>query len=208
MAGAWVIAGGGPSVVSSCAGVGSYEGKQSPFLLFGLPRSRTAWFSTMLSLGKRTCYHELEADCLSFDEFSKGLNGAGNSSTAAWRMLPKILARYPKARFVWLDRDSEGCAASNSVLGFPWFDEYQCDEMKRDARNIGAMSQLVVSVNTLTLATCRKVWEHLIPDESFPTAKVQNLLRMNVRLTDSEFQKVVSTQTPWILEMVRQPIAK
>lgn len=40
-----------------------------PFLITGLPRSRTAWFALLANMAPRTvCYHEPTADSESFDE--------------------------------------------------------------------------------------------------------------------------------------------
>ncbi len=172
----------------------------APFMVFGLPRSCTAWFSTLLSLGSHTCFHEAETACKSFDEFCDRVKDRGNASTAAWVLLPELLQRWPNMRFVWLQRDLESCTKSLHGLGLDHITEEELQGASLAAERAGAKNQIVVDVTSLDLSTARKVWDHLIRDETFPVIKVKNLLRMNVQLMEAEF-KIVSTQEiPWLME--------
>ncbi len=173
----------------------------APFMVFGLPRSCTAWFSTLLSLGSRVCYHEIETQCATIEEFYEKIEGNGNASTVVWKMLPELLERFPNMRYVWLRKDLEECNQSLLNLGLK-FDFYSLQTIASEAEQLGAMSQLVADVDVLHMAVARSVWEHLLPDEKFPMEKVKNLLRMNVRLTDWEFKDVSTRPVRWLMEVI------
>ena len=79
---------------------------QSPFIVFSLPRSRSAWLSRFLSYEGRKCGHDLAPECSSLDEFTQRLRGeyAGTAETGAmvgWRAL---LRRLPDARIAVVRR--------------------------------------------------------------------------------------------------------
>lgn len=68
----------------------------STFWITGLPRSRTAWFSQAMRGPYSTCFHELTADCRSFDEFrytwrSPEALYSGNSDSACGLQIARIL---------------------------------------------------------------------------------------------------------------------
>ena len=171
-----------------------------PFMVFGLPRSCTAWFSTLLSLGSRTCFHEVETTCNSFDEFFNKIEGQGNSSTVAWTLLPQLIQRWPNLRFVWLQKDPSSCEHSLQNLGVYNMSRLDLESASLAAERAGAKNQIVVDANSLDIGTAETVWRHLIPDEPFPIIKAKNLLRMNVRLLDTEFEDVSTRQIPWLME--------
>lgn len=189
------VAGGGGWIL------GAHEAiRERTFMVFGLPRSRTGWISTMLSLGDTWCHHEMETRCDSFEGFRKSVFGYGNSSTAAWRLLPHLRESFPKLRYLWVGRKLSRIAHSCASAGHPEFDLLAADRAWCEARNLGAMDQKVIDVEELTIDGCQDIWEHLIPDDAFPKLKVENLLRMNVQLTGSEFNRVTTQPIPWLME--------
>lgn len=171
-----------------------------PFFVFGLPRSRTAWLSAMLSLGSRICYHEIESECESFADFTKTIRDDGNSSTAAWRLLPQLKIRFPKMRYIWVHRKANKLSESCAKAGFPQFDQYRIEGLWHEAFALGAMNQKTVKIEEVTMQSCLDIWDHLIPNETFPYRKVQNLIRMNIQLTDVEFGRITTTPIPWLME--------
>lgn len=172
------------------------------FMVFGLPRSRTAWFSTMLSLGDRVCHHEAEVGCEDFESFRRKVFADGNSSTLAWKILPQILEAFPNLRYCWLGRNPRKIAQSCRASGHPEFTETLAEEMWSEAHSLGAVTDKFFEVENLNLDLCRNVWNHLIPDQVFPQVKVENLLRMNVQLTKPEFTQVTSKPIPWMMEAI------
>lgn len=174
----------------------------APFFIFGQPRSRTAWFSIFLNQGKVACFHELEASCDSFEEFIDALGNNGNASTALWRFLPQIREIYPDARFVWLKRESREIGRSCARAGHKWYDRDEADRILAEAKNIGALDQLVIDTEEIQHTDCIRVWNHLRNGEPVP-AQAWNLLRMNVQLTKEAFHTVTTTPVPWMLEAMR-----
>lgn len=66
-----------------------------PFVIFSLPRSRSAWLSAFLSYGGRKCGHDLAPRCASTAEFGRLLTGeyVGTAETGAvvgWRAIVKV----------------------------------------------------------------------------------------------------------------------
>ena len=79
-----------------------------PFILFGLPRSRTAWLSHFLAAAPGTVGHDTGIDCKTIDEFIGQFYGqnrlAGSCETGAmmaWRVLKH---RMPEAKMVVIQR--------------------------------------------------------------------------------------------------------
>ncbi len=194
-----------PGAILAGTGIGSilwadHCRRNGPYMIFGMPRSRTTWFSAFMNLGLRTCHHELELKFESLSGFLDGIEGKGNSSTLAWRVLPKILDRYPLMRFVWLHRDAENVSESTRQVGFPWFTDEYAENLISEAESAGAKKQLVVDVEELTIEVLEEVWTHLAPHEKFPAEKAECFLRMNIQLSEPEFQRVTTNQIPKFME--------
>jgi len=177
-----------------------YTCASQPFMVFGLPRSRTAWFSTALSMGSKLCHHEIETTCDDLPEFVGRVANTGNCSTLAWKVLPDLKHYFPSMRYAWLDADPERIAASSKALGHPMLTREMLSDFRAEAELLGALDQLVVDVEDLTFEKVGRVWSHLIVGSPFPESKIRNLLRMNVQLTDREFHRVASHPVPWLME--------
>lgn len=99
----------------------------APFIIFALPRSRTAWLSQWLAYDGRRVGHDLAIDCSNPEEFLDRLNGmAGTVETGAmvaWRL---IRARLPESKFVTIRRPVEEVYRSLTALGI----EAQPDELE------------------------------------------------------------------------------
>lgn len=66
-----------------------------PFVIFALPRSRTAWLAAFLSYGRHRCGHDLATDCSSVAEFRKTVKaGYGGTvetgAVAGWRAIRHV----------------------------------------------------------------------------------------------------------------------
>jgi len=79
----------------------------SPFIIFALPRSRTAWLSRFLSYSTRRCGHDISIECQSMSDFlgafgSGGIDGTVESGAVlGWRVIKQFL---PRVRFVTVRR--------------------------------------------------------------------------------------------------------
>jgi hypothetical protein len=66
----------------------------TPFVVLGLPRSRTAWLSRFLAYGGRTVGHDLAVECGGLDDFLARLAGrAGTVETGMAQAWPLLLER-------------------------------------------------------------------------------------------------------------------
>jgi hypothetical protein len=78
----------------------------APFIIFSLPRSRSAWMARFLSYGGNFCGHDLAPRCGTMAEFADLLGGSfiGSTETGAvigWRAIRRLL---PDARIVVVRR--------------------------------------------------------------------------------------------------------
>lgn len=100
-----------------------------PFVVFSLPRSRSAWLSVLLSSPEKVVGHDIAAVSASFDDFMARL-GPGSCETGmafAWRA---IRAASPEARFVVVRRDPGDVVRSLDYFGLTGQD---AEILRRDA---------------------------------------------------------------------------
>lgn len=95
-----------------------YRRASVPFIIFALPRSRTAWLSQWLAYGGRKVGHDIAIDCATPEEFLDRLSGLDGTvetgAMVAWRL---IRARLPDAKFVTIRRSVEEVQRSLAALG-------------------------------------------------------------------------------------------
>lgn len=94
----------------------------TPFFVFSLPRSRSAWISAFLSGDGAFIGHDVGAECGSVGEFIGMMsNLAGTCETGAafaWRLLRQV---WPDARFAVVRRDPEDVCRSLARFGLDGF---------------------------------------------------------------------------------------
>lgn len=77
-----------------------------PFFILGLPRTRTAWLSCVLTMCGRPCFHEGMRGFASFDDYASNRTAAGDSDPALVHWTARLLEQWPAARFVVIHRDA------------------------------------------------------------------------------------------------------
>ena len=139
----------------------------APFIVFSLPRSRSAWIARFLSYGGRRCGHDLATECASLDELTGRFRGeyAGTAETGAvigWRALRR---RLPDARIDVVRSPVGYIHASLSRFGLG--SQALMDELiKRDAmldelaRVPGVKSFTFAQLNGIE--ACRALFEHCL----------------------------------------------
>ncbi len=156
-----------------------------PFVIFGLPRSRSFWLSRFLSYGGWTCGHDEARHVRGLDDVKSWLAQpcVGAVETAAspfWRLLP------PGMRVVVVRRPIAEVTASLTATGLK-FDAAKLDERLRYLN--AKLDQIekrvpgVLSVNFADLAdeaTCEKVFEHCLPFKH-DSARWAQLSAMNLQ---------------------------
>lgn len=139
---------------------------QPPFVVFGLPRSRTAWLTQWLSRAAGAPVgHDMAIEADSIDQWLENIfrRLRGTCETGAVEAWPILRRAIPECRIVTVQRDLEDVAASLEAAGAPtpW------DDLRRRARVLGELSEqpAVLSVRFSHLANpraCAMVQEHCL----------------------------------------------
>jgi hypothetical protein len=150
----------------------------TPFIVYGLPRSKTYWCSHFLSYGNYKCYHEQSANCRSFDDiktwFSQDEVGlADTAASAGWQLVEHL---RPDIQQLVIRRDVNQCIKSVMALNKEISDlghEYKEDlvikkltYLDRCLDKIEKHGKNVMSVKFEDLNkedTAKMVFEHCLP---------------------------------------------
>lgn len=143
------------------------DASERPFVIFGLPRSRTAWLAHWLAASSRWVGHDIGIECHSMGDFAEpfehGMSGTVETgSMIAWQEIREMLdpAMVVVKRPVWQ------VLHSMSRLGFR--PEGLVEEMlKRDA----LLDEISAQAGTLTVpfdelknhVVAKRLWEHCLP---------------------------------------------
>lgn len=145
-----------------------------PFLVLGLPRSRTAWLSRFLTYGDHVCGHDELRHCRSMDDvrawFAQGCIGSAETAAAPfWRLFDQIA---PGVQIVVVRRPVDQVVDSLMALPGVVFDRDRLTaemvKLDRKLDQITARADNVLSVSFDGLAdetTCRAVFHHCLPYE-------------------------------------------
>jgi hypothetical protein len=80
---------------------------ETPFFILGLPRTRTAWLSVVVSMCGRLCFHEGMRDFVSFEDYAQNREATGDADPTLIYWTARLLEEWPEARFVVIYRDPE-----------------------------------------------------------------------------------------------------
>lgn len=147
----------------------------TPFIVHGLPRSRTFWLSHFLSFGDYQCRHEQAQHLRSMDDIRSWLSmdWTGSAETAvmpAWRIIrhyrpdiKTLVVRRPVEEVVdsLMNLDFSGICyyeRDTVIKGMTYLDRY-LDQIEDEMPN-------TLSVRFADLATeetCKRVFEHCLP---------------------------------------------
>jgi hypothetical protein len=146
----------------------------APFIVFALPRSRTAWVARFLSYDGWVCHHEhamfvrAPADIARFFATPR----TGSAETAAGPAWPLLRHYVPQARFAVIRRPAGDAAQAMIAAWAAAGISYQEDEVRRlmsyGARCLDRIAALpgTLSVNYADLAgeaACRQLFEFCVP---------------------------------------------
>lgn len=137
----------------------------APFVVFGLPRSRTKWLSVFLSYGPWVCCHDALLGLSNIEGLVKLLSApnTGLSETAMAFAAPVIRKLFPEVRFVVVRRNLDSVRTSMEAVGL----RYPDGMLEQMAVHLDAVSALP---GTLTVSfedlrgedACRSVFEHCL----------------------------------------------
>jgi hypothetical protein len=155
---------------------GRFQGRTAstampPFVVFALPRSRTAWLARFLTYGAWECGHDEIRHCRSLDDVRSWLSQpcVGSVETAAapfWRLLRTLRL---DARIVVVRRPVPDVVASLMALNLGCFDEaVLTTAMRRLDRKLEQIERRVPGVLSVAYAdltseaTCARIFEHCL----------------------------------------------
>ena len=158
--------------------------KVSPFIVFSLPRSRSAWMSVFLSHGGHFVGHDIGTECEVPEDFLDALTGklSGTCETGAmfaWRLLRHEL---PDCKFVVIRRPRSEVIASLGRFGLRGYE----DEMKRRDELLDQISALPETLTVkfsdlASAAICKQVFEFCL-HASFDRQWWSHLSSLNIQV--------------------------
>ena len=180
------------------------------FIVFSLPRSRSAWTARFLSYRGRKCGHDLAPECGSIDELTAKFNDeyVGTAETGAmigWRALRR---RLPDARFAVIRRPVQQVYDSLARFGIG-SSALMAELTERDAM-LDDLSK-VRGVRSFTFAqlngveACRQLFEHCL-GEPFDWEWWKSLAGVNVQVDVAERLHFIATNRDRIEALKREAI--
>lgn len=154
-----------------------------PFIVYALPRSRTAWLAKFLSYGDWTCCHDIVVELHSFAELQKFfsipyIGSAETGMVEGWRMMQKLV---PDARRVVVRRPLDEVRTSLAKFGLA-----ADEDMIRREKLLNDLSEepgvLTVDFKDLDKEeVCQQVFEHCL-DLPFDPAWWASLKDKNIQV--------------------------
>lgn len=144
----------------------------SPFVVFALPRSRTAWLANYLNAGgKYPVGHDITIECNStedfFQSYANGMRGTVETgSMMAWRLM---LQRIPDLKILLIRRPLDEVKRSLLQFGIePASGELEArEEILNFLETLPSVDS--IEFRDLYIAQCRKwVWDTLLGEEWEP----------------------------------------
>lgn len=163
-----------------------------PFIILGLPRSRTAWLANFLTFGEISCGHEMMSQFSIhglFDELTgSNLRYCGDADTAASMFLPDILRYMPDIPIVVVRRETKDVLTGLRKMGMS-ITEHQLRPM------MDGLCEAVKLENTLAVkfedldseSTLRAVQSHCAPGEPFDRQRASMLRDLNIQITPARW---------------------
>jgi hypothetical protein len=181
------------------------------FFVTGLPRSRTAWLANFLTAGDSFCFHELLAAGVSASFVQKtfsrmieeeSFSVVGDSDSALVAIAPAMVAMFPTARWVLVERPVDEAMESYQKAfgthqwgGLPKMDEgrlrqtfAQCLAWCETAKRVIAPSNLlVVPFDTLNKsASVRAIWDWCLPGKEWSEHRFSFLDKLLVEVVPAK----------------------
>lgn len=155
-----------------------------PFFISGLPRTRTAWLSNLLTTDQTLCFH----DTRFFDYLLVNPRRVGFSGPELVTQFDEIAAAFPEAPWVIVLRNKDEALNSFKL----WAGDLlpQDDVLEIFWRNRAhAVSGLCKHPNVFTVSyemmddeiIAREMWAHLLPGIPFDLERWQLLKKLNVQ---------------------------
>ncbi len=188
----------------------------NPFFITGYPRSRTAWLANFLTTHESWCYHEGTLLAKSFDEYCRTLEllnrkePCGDANSGLGFIYPVLLERFPKAKWVLIERQREHAELSFRCAFGQWETSEETHVKFQALTKLFAKlkpSCYVLDYESLNdLEVCRKLWFHLLPHCRFDEGRWRFLhpLRVEQFVDKCKTAYLESKNNPWFSELIRK----
>jgi hypothetical protein len=144
-----------------------------PFIVYGLPRSRTRWLAEFLTYGGWTCHHQAAMSMRSVSDvrrlFRPGTGSSEPGASLGWRVLHHLV---PGIRAVVVRRPVEDSVRSMCRVDLQGVGHYDPATLLRLlGRESRALDEIAAQPGTLSVdfealkdeVTCARVFEHCLP---------------------------------------------
>ena len=180
------------------------------YFIVSLPRSRTAWLSTLLTWGRSFCYHEalfrMSPHELkeTFDAMPNSILHAGDSDPGLYQHGEAILELFPTAKFVFIFRPLTECVQAEYRAmkedPSPEYAKVKLEDVENGMREADEEMRALLAAlpvervrqywyDHLDLEkTIRDIWTFLLPGMAFPERRYMEI--DNFRVTQI-FSKVM-----------------
>jgi hypothetical protein len=175
-----------------------------PFVIFALPRSRTAWLSQWLSYQNRIVGHDLGAyadTCQGFLDALWPFTGTVETGAQDAHRLMRIA--MPDAKFVTIRRQPINVADSLTKFGIMQYDEMErraevLDDIERD----GALSIPYESLSDARV--CANLWEHLLPGVPFNFNWWRYMDQQNIQIDVAAHLQLLAERQPQLDKLAEE----
>jgi hypothetical protein len=175
-----------------------------PFLITGLPRSRTAWLSVLATTGKSMCYHhptfsKIEDLAPYYDHDS--LDYVGVSYSMMGFFLPWILENI-KPRTLIVMRNIDDVRASMDKIGL----NTEAVDVLRDTLIQYMKHPLVYVIPFPALDDTRvmsKAFAHLMPGMPFDETRFKQLCQLNIQMDVPKAIRFFREKRPEVLSLLK-----
>jgi len=157
-----------------------------PFVVFAMPRSRSAWLGAFLTYGEWVCLHDISAAFQSTEDITRvlGRPHTGICDTQIALLWPEVIEASPSARLVTLRRPKNEIIASGERLGFNTSKiGHAIDRLDIAMKEIEGLSGVlkITFADLATEAGCKRVFEHCLP-HLFDRGWWQAISPMNIQV--------------------------
>lgn len=184
-----------------------------PFLITGLPRSRTAWFSTLCSTGDAICYHEPMWDAENWHYVGRIWQRSqyryqGIADAALGFNLEQILQRWAP-RILIIERPLADVEASLH-RAFPTLPQMNyCRLLAEHLQAVGE-HPLVMRVGFEDLQKDGRIvdcWKHLLGNTPFDAGRIHELQHMNIQVDKGYLQRRLAARQPDLAAFLGEDVA-
>lgn len=165
----------------------------APFLIFGLPRSRTAWLAAFLNGPGIRCEHDLLGRCKSFGDLGRYLGRrsegiSGNADSGMLFYIEQVLEAVPaETRLVLVERAAEEVRESWERLEAGVLEPILPQLADAIATLKGRADVLVIPFAELD-DHMRGLWDHVTCETlPFPEERFELFQRFNIQLSREAF---------------------